>query len=919
MYSFYGGRPGNSFIIVRTFTSQNDMIENFRKGPDYTEVHYDQYVLINTVDKWNPQNGKIYKRGYNYNDEKGGAIQIGTIVGPSGPAPHFHLLNSTDYERKKNSDEFAEIKESVYENSTQKPYLNLIPGSESGGDKITWKLFSGRDREGNDANVYASITIPYPVIDLKAKPIDSYDSLGNILPNTKELITYNEQDSRPFYYKYTLDIPKGIKGNSIEKIEIVDYNATTKKIRIDNKDENIINITSLPSSFIAREKPYKIFVAKILNYDENNTGIASYYYLGQYNIPISCTVNKDGDFIQQYTNGQLTTDQKKIKWIDQINFDNNTGLLAVKFNNEDEVKQISTEPIKYINWMQLNEDGKIQIRYNTSKDDDEEVYINENYPISWLRYLQMNEDGYLQIQRNTSDNWETINPYTPIKWPQNIALSSDQSTLQITWNDDSTTNLAKNLMWMEDIKLNENGILQIKYNNEEYTKDINQDQPIKWIKRVYMNENQQLVFEWNNESIANTVTETIGNKITDVRINPDPNFSYTKISQGLTEQEQLQFDNAGKIAYQINNEEEYTSIGEPINSIEKIGINERNEILVYYSSPQKRYNGTNDVYKGQPGWDYVGNLTTNFSINAEEGETFPLEWVGTGQIIEQSDIDSNLGVITIKFTIPPSYFIDRNISAQVLNMTLSMQEKKSSNARSFQDQKYINQNDTQNPFKISVMPTLAGMQFTIYDISNSLMTPQNLGGFNQKRQSFCDISISNLQMHFNYDHVSTKDQIKLFTGRYLEYDWDSKTGWSQAATNGRTPAECRRGQAIINPTTGKFNTNTIPIDRPWNGAYYIDLIRPEPLRKEGVHIVSAQLMRAEGTAPFIVYPYSPEDSHPTGDPQADVMENHISTGNGQYFRIMSHLQKKLTNSGGGGVHIVIRFLYYIADSSQIIS
>jgi len=87
MYSFYGGRPGNSFTIVASFPNVQTMVEQFKRGPAYTEVHYDEHVIINTEDKNNPTNGQIYRRGYDYNNDMGGAELIGTIVGPAGKAP----------------------------------------------------------------------------------------------------------------------------------------------------------------------------------------------------------------------------------------------------------------------------------------------------------------------------------------------------------------------------------------------------------------------------------------------------------------------------------------------------------------------------------------------------------------------------------------------------------------------------------------------------------------------------------------------------------------------------------------------------------------------------------------------------------------------------------------------------------------
>ena len=107
MNSFYGGRQGKSFIISKTYSSVQDMTNDFYKLLDCS-VNFNEYVLINTEYKNNPENGRIYQRGYDYASDRKidsyvlnstdalftvnsinayGAIYIGTIVGPSGPAP----------------------------------------------------------------------------------------------------------------------------------------------------------------------------------------------------------------------------------------------------------------------------------------------------------------------------------------------------------------------------------------------------------------------------------------------------------------------------------------------------------------------------------------------------------------------------------------------------------------------------------------------------------------------------------------------------------------------------------------------------------------------------------------------------------------------------------------------------------------
>ena len=40
MESFYGGKSGASFVVVKSFSSVEEMVKNFQKGPEYSDVHY---------------------------------------------------------------------------------------------------------------------------------------------------------------------------------------------------------------------------------------------------------------------------------------------------------------------------------------------------------------------------------------------------------------------------------------------------------------------------------------------------------------------------------------------------------------------------------------------------------------------------------------------------------------------------------------------------------------------------------------------------------------------------------------------------------------------------------------------------------------------------------------------------------------
>jgi hypothetical protein len=100
MYSFYGGRPGNPFIIITTYETIGEMIENFKLGPGYVEVHYDEHVMINNTNRNDPNNGKIFRRGYDFTNDMGGAEYIGTIIGPAGMAPMLEMGTVSDINGK---------------------------------------------------------------------------------------------------------------------------------------------------------------------------------------------------------------------------------------------------------------------------------------------------------------------------------------------------------------------------------------------------------------------------------------------------------------------------------------------------------------------------------------------------------------------------------------------------------------------------------------------------------------------------------------------------------------------------------------------------------------------------------------------------------------------------------------------------
>jgi hypothetical protein len=105
--SFYGGRRGASFVIVKKYSTIAEMIAAFSQGGAYKTVNYDEYVLIDTENKNNADNGKIYRRGYEYNNSMGGAIYEGQIVGPAGMAPHTEMHTIDEVEQIQEREDFT--------------------------------------------------------------------------------------------------------------------------------------------------------------------------------------------------------------------------------------------------------------------------------------------------------------------------------------------------------------------------------------------------------------------------------------------------------------------------------------------------------------------------------------------------------------------------------------------------------------------------------------------------------------------------------------------------------------------------------------------------------------------------------------------------------------------------------------------
>ena len=418
--SFYGGREGRSFVIAKEFKTIAEMVEKFRQGPSYKEVNFDEYVLINTEHKNNPENGRIFRRGYDFSSGRtiscfrlkqfydgngelvqnyyentinaAGAVYIGSIVGPAGHAPHLNIGSYQDIAPKDvaiftqsfdghsvtsllnylndnygiglipvnshgivigSDGDAADFREGAqmnadgilyyfyYDQEREWYQIDSAPKSGSGSykledgsmvlgayqengemvfnDTIDWCYYSIRDVNNEDTIAYIGFKPVVPVTEFEANSVSAYFNRDENKVNTG-LISRQDDESHPFYAKWHISIPKGIKGDTIENIRVITSSTNDGVESYSNQQDD-------------RQYERQIIVGDIRNYDNSERGEVKTYYLGDYNQVENMSVTTDGTFTIDYTHNDSRTFSQLLSWVTESSFDAGTGQLKITFNN----------------------------------------------------------------------------------------------------------------------------------------------------------------------------------------------------------------------------------------------------------------------------------------------------------------------------------------------------------------------------------------------------------------------------------------------------------------------------------------------------------------------------------------------------------------------------------------------------------
>lgn len=339
--SFYGGRPGNSFVIVTSFESVADMISNFRLGPDYTEVHYDEHVIINTENKNDPDNGKIYRRGYDYGNLQGGAEYIGTIVGPAGKAPELEMTTVEDVEDIHEEAEHDRYSSGSYTVTNS----SLVPGKDGNtyNDAISWAMCSIRNENDEDCTAYLGFVFPYLVTEYTTRVVSPY--VDGRYEDTSAA-TRTDDGTHPYYERWRIDIPKGIQGDSVGSfgVEVASLDIEPYTGQSDDINNSRMVMT------------YEFY-----DYSDYESGDPKKLYFGDYNMINNITLSSDGTLTVAYTHDDEDTFQ--LNWIADVDVNTSTNQ-KLHITWADGTEEDIGDPINYVEDMAVDNSNHLLVMYS---------------------------------------------------------------------------------------------------------------------------------------------------------------------------------------------------------------------------------------------------------------------------------------------------------------------------------------------------------------------------------------------------------------------------------------------------------------------------------------------------------------------------------------------------------------------------
>lgn len=186
--SFYGGRPGAPFILVKQYENISKMEEDF-KLPNCS-VGYGEYVIISTDKVRDSDNGKIYVRDLN-----GNPLYMGKIAGPTGPVVGF-TIGDYNYVKKMAEQETKTGYSKVGQLELKDNFVN-----QNHINYALWYDPIEKDENGNPKTAVAHLGLQIPKLKYDFVPGLEYTSHWE---QGSFSISKYENDEYRFYTKLTL-------------------------------------------------------------------------------------------------------------------------------------------------------------------------------------------------------------------------------------------------------------------------------------------------------------------------------------------------------------------------------------------------------------------------------------------------------------------------------------------------------------------------------------------------------------------------------------------------------------------------------------------------------------------------------------------------------------------------------------------
>ena len=583
MDSLYGGHEGASFVIKASFSSVDEMKQKFSQGSNFTEVWYGEYCLISTKNKNHPDNGKVFRRGLDYqNSQTAGSIFVGQIVGPSSGTPFFQVDTIDNVEKisTKTLEENTYRRYPVSQNVDGTVVTNwkqdasgnwqdvggtlkkdfkfniqnrtLVPGKDgtSFNDDIEYTWVNIRkDDEDSDSWFYVGMKFPYTVIDYKAHAVSQYDAAGNIKKDADMTsISRIDDKTHPFWEYWDMGIPKGLKGDTLRNLKVIEM-----KEELRNKVYATEHITVNPTTGLATvgqsgysnmeddiAKHRQIVVYELYIYDKQINPDPILIYLGDFNIIKNITVDDKGTLTVSYTHNDDTVFTKKIKWVTGVALSTGNGAAGGHFK------------------MDFNNDSPA---YETD--------------LTWVKGIEVQDNGDIIGTFAGTDGGKLSNDgknkIGHVRWISSVTLDENTGHFVCSFND-GTASVDKHLTWVKDITINQaNG--QITINTT--TGDKISPAKLKLLTAARVNDIGETTLVFNT-----------GEEITLKTSDGGENYKITTV-QSIYMDEGINADKNIWVKY--NSNPNPVKVSEPINSIERLVVRPSDwHLFVLYSDPSHR-------------------------------------------------------------------------------------------------------------------------------------------------------------------------------------------------------------------------------------------------------------------------------------------------------------------------------------------